>query len=427
MARRADGRIAHPAGHQRLGQPGLDLHQLARHGLGIAAELGRVDGQHPIQAAVLHGHFQRGLVVLGGGVFRQVDQVGERRRLGHQRRQRALRFVRQRAQLQLQLVHVVGRQHAGAAAVGDDAQPPAHRAVARSQALGGREQLDERAHAHRAGAAQHGAPHLVAADDGARVRLRGRVAVLLAAGLQHHHRLAVGRRAQRAGKAPGVGNALHVHHDALRVAVVGQVVQHAGQPHLRVRAQGDDVGKADAVLPRPIQDRGRERAGLRHQRQLPLRGQVAGRAGVQLQHRPLEALAVGPQQPHAVLLGHAVHLGRLGLRDAGRQHRRRLHLDAPGQLQRGHDFVLGQGDDGQVGPRLRQIGQRACGVDVQRRDLALERLRRHVRQQRARLRRLLLGRALRAGEQDDGLGLEQGGEVVLVHGRCMRRSASDKG
>ena len=416
VARRLHRRITHPASHQRFAHARLDLHQLARHGLGIAAELGRIDDQHAIELLVLGGDVERGLVVLWRGVFGQVDQIGQRRGLGHQLRQRAGVLVGQHAQLQRQLVHVIGRQHAGAAAVGDDAQAPADRAVARGQALGGREQLDEGAHAHRAGAAQHGAPHLVAADDGARVRLRGHVAVLLAAGLQHHYRLAVGRRAQRAGKAPRVGNAFHVDHDALRAPVVGQKIQHVGQPDLRVRAQRHHGRKADVVLPRPVEDRRRERARLRHQRQLPGRRQRAGRTGVELQIGPLQALTVRPQQPHAVALRHAVHLLRLGRADAGRQHQRRFNLDAPGQLQCGHDFVLGQRDDGQIGARLRQIGQRAGGVNVQRRHPPLERLLRHVRQQRARLRRLLLGRALRAGEEQDRLRLEQGGEVVLVHG-----------
>ncbi len=360
--------------------------------------------------------------MLGGGELGQVHQVGQRGCCRQQRRQRARAIGRQRAQLQVQFVHVIGRQHAGTAAVGDDAQALAHRAVARGQALGGREQLDEGAHAHRAGAAQYGIEHLVAADDGAGMRLRGHVAVVLAPGLEHHHGLGVGSGAQRTGEAPRIGDALHVDHDTLRVAIVGQVVEHRPQADLGMGAERDHAGKTNPVLARPVQDRGSQRTRLRHQRQLPRRRQLAGRAGVELQQRALEALAVRPQQPEAVTLRDAVHLLRLDLADAAGQHQRGLDPDASGQLQGRQDFVLGQRNDGQVGARLRQIAQRAGGVHVQRHHRALERLRRHVRQQRTCLRRLLLRRVLRTGEQDDRLRFEQRGEVMLVHGQELQAS-----
>ena len=422
VTRRLHRGVAHPAGHQRLAHARLGLHQHVGHGVGVAAELGRIDHQHAVDAAVLAGNLQRGAVVLGAGVLGQVDQVRQRGVLRQQRLQLARAIFGQQAQVEPQLAHPVGRQHAGAAAVGDDGQAPAHRPVARGQALGGREQLHKGAHAHRAGAAQHGVEHLVAADDSAGMRLRRGVAGQLAAGLEHHHRLGVGRRPQRAGEAPRVGDAFHVDHDAVRVAVGRQVVQHRRQRDLRVRPQRHHGGEAHLVLLGPVHDRRGERARLRHQRQLAGRGQIAHRAGVELQLRPLEALAVGPQQPEALALRHAVHLGRLLCADAGGKHQRRLHADAAGEFQRGHDLARRQGDHGQVGLDLRQIGQGAGGAGVERGDVALEGLRLQVRQQRQRLRRLLVGLVLRAGEQDDGLGLEERGQVMLVHGVLGRFS-----
>ena len=415
------GGIAHPAGYQRLAHLGPGLHQLTRGAIGVAAELGRADDQHAVKLLVLVCRLQRGAVVGGGGVFAQVDQVGQRGVLGQLRGQGGGAGGREHAQLQAHLAHVIGGQHAGAAAVGNHAQPRAHGPVARGQALGGRKQLHKRAHAHRPGAAQHGVKHVVAAHNGARVRLRGGVAVQLAPGLEHHHRLGVGRRAQRAGKAPRIGNALHVDDDAVRVPVARQKVQHRPQPHLRMRAGRNHGGKTHAVVPRPVQYGSRQRARLRHQRQLPRRGQLARHAGVQPQRRALKALAVGPHQPKAVALRHAVHLARLVLRHAAGQHHRGLHANAASQLQRGQDVVGGQGNQRQVKPALRQVAQLGRGAHVQLRQAPLERLRLQIRPQRARLRRLRIARVGRAGKQGDGLGLEQGGQIVLIHGAASFR------
>jgi hypothetical protein len=76
----------------------------------------------------------------------------------------------------MDFVDPVGRQHTGPAAIGDDGQALAHRPVARGQALGGGEQLPQTSAPAPRRPAQRGVKHIVAADDGAAVRLGRRVA-----------------------------------------------------------------------------------------------------------------------------------------------------------------------------------------------------------------------------------------------------------
>ena len=163
-------------------------------------------------------------------------------------------LVGETGQLQLDLTDPVRRQHAGAAPIGHHRQPAPHRAVTRGQAFGGREEGHKRAHPHRASAAQGSVKHIVAPHDGAGVGKRGPVARGFAPGLEYHHRLDIGCSPQRAHEAARVGDALHVHHDAVGVRVGGQKVQHLGQVHRCIGAERNHGGETDTVLLRPIQN-----------------------------------------------------------------------------------------------------------------------------------------------------------------------------
>ena len=112
-----------------------------------------------------------------------------------------------------------------------------------------------------------------------------------------------------ANEAARVADAFHVDQDALRGGVAGQEVQHLRQFHRGVGPERHHGGEAHAVVARPVQHGRGERARLRHQRQRARRGQCAGGAGVELEQRPLETQAVGPQQVHAVPLGDGQQLG----------------------------------------------------------------------------------------------------------------------
>ena len=121
--------------------------------------------------------------MLGTGIFRQIDQLGQRRQRRQLRRKLLCSLCRELTQPQSFFVDPVSREHTRPAAIGDHRQTLTDRAIARGQALGRRVQLDEGVHAHGTRAAQRGIEHLVAADDRTAVRERRRIACRLAPGL----------------------------------------------------------------------------------------------------------------------------------------------------------------------------------------------------------------------------------------------------
>jgi hypothetical protein len=254
------------------------------------------------------------------------------------------------------------------------------------------------------------------------MRERGARARRPAAGLHHHHRLGVGGGAQRAHEAARVLDAFQVDQDALRLAVVGQEVQGLRQVDGGVRAERDDGGEADAVVGRPVDDRRRERARLRHQPERSAGDQRAQAAGVEAERRALEAQRVGAQQLHAVALRGAVEFAALRRRQAAGQHDGGAAADAAHHLQRVGQLRRRQRDQREVGARVRQVRQRAGHADVQPRDLALERIVFQGLAQRACLRRRRLRLVGVAGEDDDRLRREQRTEDVTVHAASIGRA-----
>jgi hypothetical protein len=309
--------IAHPAGQQGLADAGLEIRQRSGHCRGIAAGLGRVDDEDPVDLLFLAGGVQRQPVMFGRGVLGQVDQVAQRclRRQDGLERLGAGRT--ELAELQVDLADPVGCQHARTAPVGDDRQATTDCAVARSQALGGREQRHERAHPHRTRAPQGRIEHVVAAHNGARVGSRGLVARGLATRLEHHHRFGIGSRPQRAHEAARVGDAFEVDHDAVRLLVGGQEIQHLRDIDRGVRAERDHGRESDGVLAGPVQDGRGQRPRLRHQRQRTRRGHGSGHTGIEAGTRSLEAQAIRAKEVHAVVTCQLVELtGQRGV-DAG--------------------------------------------------------------------------------------------------------------
>ena len=346
--------------------------------------------------------------------------------LRHQRPQRIDAGGGQVRQLQAQFVDPVGRQHAGTAAVGDHGQPWPHRPVTRRQALGGREQLDERFHTYRAGAAQRRIEYHVAEHHRTGVgqrRLRGGGGV---ARLEHDHRLGIGRATQRRQEAARIGEPLHADHDAVGGRIGGEKIERLRQVHGRVGAERNDRRQPHGVLVGPVENGGGERARLRDQRQAAGTGQRAGHAGVQVQARALVAEAVGTEQVDLVALGDGDQ--RRGQRwiDAGRQDQRRAALDAAGHLERKRQLVVRQRDHGQVGARLRQVGQGAGHADVEIADRAGEAALFQLRADAAAVRGLAVRLVIAAGKDDDGLGSEQRGEVVVIHAAMIAQKPIKK-
>ena len=221
--------------------------------------------------------------------------------------------------------------------------------------------------------------------------------------------------AQRAHEAARAADAFHVDQDALRAAVAGQVVQHLRQLDRGVGPQRHHGGEADAMLARPVEHGGGERARLRDQRQRAGRRQRPQRAGVELEARALQAQAVGPQQVDAVAARRLVQLVALRRRQAAAQHQRGAAADAADDLHCRRAVLRPQRDERQVGARAGQVRQGAGHRNVEPGDgtgkaTAGQRLAQHAGLARGRL-----GVGV-AGKDDQRARVEQGVQVVAVHG-----------
>ena len=121
---------AHDTGQQGL----VAVFACSCDGLGqcrhVHARLGGLDDQDAVDFGGARGGGQRSGKVFGRSVFRQINQIGQRG-FGQQLwLQRLDAFLVEAPQLQAQIGGTVGRQHAGAASIGDDAQSVAHGLIA---------------------------------------------------------------------------------------------------------------------------------------------------------------------------------------------------------------------------------------------------------------------------------------------------------
>ena len=99
-----------------------------------------------------------------------------------------------------------------------------------------------------------------------------------------------------------------------------------------------------------------------------------------------------------------VELGRQRGVDAGRNDHRGPAFDAPGKVERRSHILMRQCDDGQIGPGLRQIGEGAFGLDVEKDEVSAEPLSPQEREQGLRLGCLGGGVVPLAGKDGDGVG-----------------------
>ena len=120
-------------------------------------------------------------------------------------------------------------------------------------------------------------------------------------------------------------------------------------------------------------------------------------------------------QGHTFAKGNFFQLGGSGCVDAARNNQRSAAGHAPGNLQCRRHVLGRQCDDGQVGTRLRQIGQRAAGVDVDKGQHAGKALRTQGCVQALGQRGLGSGVVDATGKNNDGFRRKEGSEVMLVH------------
>ena len=369
------GRLAaQPDPQHRLACAGTRaLRQHPRHragGIRGGGQRGRhVHHQHRIVLAVRQQRFQRLRIARRIGVADDVHRIGAR----PGRRQHAVeathRGLVQRGQGTAEVDQPVHRQHADAAAIGQDRQPPAGRAAQVAEGLGGGEELVQGQHPQQAGAAERGVVDRVRAGQGAGMG-GGRPRTLgVAAGLDHHHRLGARGRARGGHELARVADRFDVEQDRAGLRVLGEPVQQVAEIHVQRVAQRNHGREADRARHTPFHQPRGDRARLRHQRQVALERAARGEAGVEPDMRGHHPQAVGPDHAQAVRarrLAQALEQGTRPLPEAGGDHHRGTGAgghrlgDHPGHRvrRRGHDHQL------RLERQVRQARHRGQTVDL---------------------------------------------------------------
>ena len=324
----------------------------------------------------------------------------------------------------------VGRQHPGAAAVGQDREPVAARSLCHGERLHRIEQLLQPEHAQHTGAPEGGVVDRISAGQRSGVRSRGARALGMPTCLDHDHRLHTRCGPARRHELARAGNHLDVQQDRPGLGIAGEVVQHVAEVDIGHVAKRDQVREADAARRRPVDRGGHYRARLSNQGEVPRQRIDRRKAGVQADTRHHDAEAVGPDDAHELMLAGIEH--RLA-QDASRC---LAFLEPGGDHDRGFGAAPGEiGDDAghRLGGRadhgkIRDQGQaRDIWIGEHALDGAVLRIDRHDRPVEAAAEQVAgHQRADRAGllaraDQGDRLGPEQELQIADRH-RCSAPS-----
>ena len=173
-------------------------------------------------------------------------------------------------QATIQISKPIGRQDAGATAIGENCKPFAIEPRMARQYLRSAEQLVELAHTQHACASERGFIRCIGAGQRARVRLRRLGTRRAAAGFDDNHRLRSSGASRRRHELRRVGDRFHVQQDGATLRVARQVVEQIAKIGVSHIAERDDVGKADVAAARPIYNARDQGSRLREE------GDVAG-------------------------------------------------------------------------------------------------------------------------------------------------------
>ena len=199
----------------------------------------------------------------------------------------------------------VGGQHAGAAAIGDDGEAVAARALVGAEDLGRGEELAEGQRPHRTGPFQRRVEHVVGAHQRAGMGRSGLGTRGMAARFQHDHRFQPGGRPHRRQERRRIVHPLDIEQDRVGLRIGGEELHDVAEVDIGRVAQADQGREAEVMRTRPVGNRRVERARLRDQGKPALGGAGAQEGGVQLLPGAHQADAVRPHEAHA----RAVRLG----------------------------------------------------------------------------------------------------------------------
>ena len=289
------------------------------------------------------------------------------------------RLVADRGQLAVAVDQGVGGHHARPAGVGDDRQPVALGGLLPGQQLGAVEHVLDLEDALDAGPLKGRFVDGVHAGHGAGVRGRRLGRLGEPPRLVGHDRLGAGKGPRRRHELAGLADRLDVEDDRAGLRGRAEIVDQIAHAHVEHVPHGNEIGKADALVQRPIEHRRAERAGLGDEADVPLGGRGGGEAGVQVDPRHDQPQAVGAENPHAVelallLADELFELSplRADLAEAGRDDHQPPgaglaalpHQRGDGGGRRAdHGQVRGMGQAGDVLVRLNPLHRLALRVD----------------------------------------------------------------
>ena len=261
-----------------------------------------IDHQDCIAVGVREQNIQRQRVSGGIGVTDDVDRItfrpGWRQRCTERRRCGG----RECGKHAVSIGETVRRQHAGAAAVGENSQSfPFQDSRCRNH-FGGREQVVQLGHSQDSSAAEGGAVGGVRSGQGSGVGRRRACRTGVASRLDGDDGLDASGAARGRHEFRRLCDAFHVHQDRRAFSIAREIVQQIAEIHVGHVAERYDVGEADVTPGRPVDHGGDERARLGEKRKLAGLGGAVCEAGVEPERRQQQADAVGAENAHAVRL-----------------------------------------------------------------------------------------------------------------------------
>jgi len=281
-------------------------------GVGRFHDLGRgrrgEQDQDGVDLRIVHHRHQGVAVAFGRGIADDVDGVMQR---GIGRQELLHAFDGRGGQLghvQGGFLRGVGGQDAGSAGVGDDGQSrPLGQGLA-GKGLGQVEQRGHVGHADDAGLAEGRGIGRVRTGDGAGVGRSGLGSGAGGAGLDHDDGFFPADLGGLFDEVRTVDDVFDIPEDDRGMGIGAQVFEHVGFVDHGHVAEGDELGEADALSERPVEDGRAQGAGLGEEGDGALFGIAGGKRGVVVVVGAHEAQAVGTD--HGDIMRDA-HLGEL--------------------------------------------------------------------------------------------------------------------
>ena len=293
-------------GLRRPAMPGAIFLHHPGHGCGdlVGARNRRlhVHDKHGVVFGVGQQRFQRCGIARGIGVADDIDRI----RFRPCRRQRSVQLLADRRRKgrgnAAKVDQPVNRQHADAAAIGQDRKPLSGRRFEPPERFGTVEQFSKIRDPQDAGTLKRGVVDGIGPGQRAGMGCSRPRALRHPARLDDHDRLDSGGSARRRHELARILDRFDVEQDRVGLFIQREIIEQIGDIYIELVANGDNAGKADGPLCRPVHHARGNGAGLRDQRQMSRSRHMCGKARIETDARHHDAEAIRADQPHAVFL-----------------------------------------------------------------------------------------------------------------------------